>query len=595
MKKRVLALMMLFLFIGLVGCAKTQVTDVFRFEVRELEMTLYADETKNLEKELGLIKGDIDKNAPIVYTMSYVEGKNAGETCFYNDILEIIPVEDYVDEGGIVAGTVISSDTQKVKVKAIGEGTIRLTAFLKESPNVTDSIIITVTKEMLSGLKINVPGDTKFLYFGQSIQLEVQTFPAHVESEFIYKSDNPLFATVDKSGLVTGVRPSEGSTETTKDVTITVTSKYDPTVSAKYKFTVRYESPKSITVKNGNEVIEKDEVVNLTRGDELQLATSVGSDKGFANQKVTFKSSDTNVVTITNTGLIKAVNGGDATITVTTSDGTVSTTFKVSVGYTQSSSLELQFNGEAVIGQTFGVVLDKKYNFIASVSPVESANQEVLIEVADEYKDFVKVNGLSITSLKVGDFKVTVKTLDKENPIAKEVSFKADYDAVASVEIKSPVKPLVIGDEYQLVCVVLPSGAKQDLVYLSSDANVATVDDKGLVKALKAGDVTITVKSKEDEEKLATITLTIHDKPTSFDVEGSKASIAVDEKLVLTVVLTPGSAYATISSVTDENDCCDISIDGLTITLTGYEVGTTTITISIEGLPNKVINLEVVE
>ena len=62
MKKRVLALMMLFLLIGLFGCAKTQVTDVFRFEVRELEMTLYADETKNLEKELGLIKGDIDKD-----------------------------------------------------------------------------------------------------------------------------------------------------------------------------------------------------------------------------------------------------------------------------------------------------------------------------------------------------------------------------------------------------------------------------------------------------------------------------------------------------------------------------------------------------
>lgn len=595
MKKRVLALMMLFLLIGLFGCAKTQVTDVFRFEVRELEMTLYADETKNLEKELGLIKGDIDKDAPIVYTMSYVEGKNAGETCFYNDILEIISVEDYVDEGGIVAGTIIASDKQKVKVKAIGEGTIRLTAFLKDSPNVTDSIIVTVTKETLNGLKINVPDNTKFLYFGQSIQLEVQTFPAHIESEFLYKSDNPLFATVDKNGLVTGVRPSEGSTETTKDVTITVTSKYDPTVYAKYKFTVRYESPKSITVKNGSDVIEKDEVVALTRGDELQITTSVGSEKGFANQKVTFKSSDANVATISNTGLIKAVNGGEATITVTTSDGTVNTSFKVSVGYTQSTALELKLNNEAVTEATINVILDKKYDFTATVSPVESANQGVKIEVAEDYKNFVKVNGLTITPLKVGDFKLKVITLDEENPIEIELSFKADYDVVTSVEIKPVIKPLVVGDEYQLVSAVLPSGARQDVEYLSSDATVATVDETGLVKALKIGDVTITVKSKEDEDKFATITLTVYSKPTSFEVTGAKDSIAVDEELVLTVVLTPGSSYATITSVNDENDCCDISIDGLTITLTGYEVGTTTITISIEGLPDKVINLEVVE
>ena len=118
MKRKVLALIMLFLFVGLVGCAKTQISDVFRFEVRELEMTLYADEAKNVEKELGLIKGAIDEDAAIVYSMSYVDGKNAGQVCYINDILEIISVEDYIDDGGIVAGTIISDSNTKVKVKA---------------------------------------------------------------------------------------------------------------------------------------------------------------------------------------------------------------------------------------------------------------------------------------------------------------------------------------------------------------------------------------------------------------------------------------------------------------------------------------------
>ena len=188
MKRRVLVLLMLILIVGLVGCAKTKVSDVFRFEVRKLEMTLYADEEKNIEKELGLVRGAIDANAEIVYTMSYIDGENVGEVCFENEVLEIIEVTPYVNDSGIVAGTIIADQNENVKIRAKGEGQIRLTAFLKDSPNVTDSIIVTVTKEVLSGIKINAPEDTKILYVGEKIQLTVDTFPNHIESEYKFES-----------------------------------------------------------------------------------------------------------------------------------------------------------------------------------------------------------------------------------------------------------------------------------------------------------------------------------------------------------------------------------------------------------------------
>ena len=595
MKRKVLALIMLFLFVGLVGCAKTQISDVFRFEVRELEMTLYADEAKNVEKELGLIKGAIDEDAAIVYSMSYVDGKNAGQVCYINDILEIISVEDYIDDGGIVAGTIISDSNTKVKVKAKGEGTIRLTAFLKDSPNVTDSILITVQKEILEGIKISAPKDV--VYFGQTMQLTVETFPKHIDSEFNFKSSNKGFLTVDKNGLVTGVVQGEQSTETSKEITITATAVYDSSVSATYKLTVTYEKATGIKVKNGENEIKADETVKMIRNDEIQLSVEVLSELGFANKKVTYKSSDTKVATISNAGLIKAVNGGTSTITVATADGSVSFAFKVEVGYNPSTSAEIKFNDEVVEEQVFEVALNKNYNFTAKVEPFESANQNVKVEVADEYKEFVKIDGLKITPLKVGEFKLTVSTLDETNPVVKEVSFKVDYDDVASVEITSKPKELVVGSEYQVTAKVSPTGAVQDVIYTSSDDTIATVDESGLVKALAKGTVTITVTSVADGEKKATIELNVYDKAESFTVSGitEGQKVVLGEDLVITVTITPETAYVEKINVELENDLFDISSDGLKITLSSAEAGTEKITISIDGLAEQVFNVEVVE
>ena len=597
MKKRVLALMMLFLVIGLFGCAKTQATDVFRFEVRELEMTLYADETKNIEKELGLIKGDVGEDADIVYTMSYVEGKNANQTCYINETLELANGEEYSVDG-IIIGTVIT-DGSKIKVKAIGEGKICLTAYLKDSPNVTDSIIITVTKEKLSGLKITVPDGINRLYFGQTVKLEVVTFPSHIVSEFNFRSSNSSFASVDNTGLVKAIVPSANSTETNKEVIITATSKYDSSLSASYKFTLTYEAPKDVIVKNGDDVISKDQEIELLKGSTLQITTKVESEKGFANQKVTYKSSDTKVATITDAGLITAVNGGTAKIDVTTSDGTKSTSFTVVVGYSQSTELALKFDNKDITTDAFDIILDKKYNFSAVVSPVESANQNVKITVPEEYKDFVEVNDkdLSIKPIKVGEFKVIVSTLDENSPITKEVSFKVDYDTPSAVNIKNEIKQLVVGEEEQLNVAVTPSGAKQEVLFTSSDATIASVDENGLVKALKAGTVTITVTSKENSELKATCSFTVYEKATSFTISGATngQTVKVDEAITITVTVQPAGAFVKAVNATDDSDCFDISINDLVITLTAYEAGTANITISIEGLESIVISLTVVE
>lgn len=598
MKRRVLVLMLLFLIVGLVGCAKTKVSDVFRFEVRKLEMTLYADETKNLEKELGLVRGDIDPDAEIVFTMSYIDGENVGERCFVNNILEIIEVEPYVNDSGIIEGTIISDADQKVKIRAKGEGQIRLTAFLKDSPNVTDSIIVTVTKEVLSGLKVSAPDNAKILYVGQTLQLSVDTFPNHIETEYTFKSSNILVATVDKNGLVKGVGPNKTSGDSIEPLIITVTSKYDPSVFATYDLSIVYEKATGIELKANDKVLEENEEVKLIKGETLQLSSKVLSEMGFAQQNVTYKSSDTKVATVSSTGAVKAVEGGTAKITASSSDGFASFSFDVTVGYNPSTALDVKFENEEVGTDAINVALNKTYSFATTVTPVESGNQNVSITVADEaYADYVKIDGLKITPLKIGEFTLKVSTLDAENPIVKEVKFKVDYDTVAKVEITSKPVELVVGDEYNVVAKVSPSGAKQDVTYKSSDESIATVDSEGKVTAIKQGKVTISVTSAEDAEKIASIELNVYDKVTAFTVTGvaDNQKLVIDEDYELTIVLTPETSFAKNIEVECDEDYIEASVDGLVITLKAIEIGTTKVKVIVDENLSVELNLEVVD
>ena len=431
MNRRVLTLLLLVLFVGLVGCAKTKVSDVFRFEVRELELTLYADETKNLEKELGLIKGDIGENEPIVYTATLLEGKNEGKVSFYNDILEIVEVEQYIGDAGTVEGTIITDSNTKVKVKALGEGSIRLTAFLKNSPNVTDSIIITIKKEMLSGIKVSAPDNAKFLYVGQSLQLSVSTFPENIESEYTFRSSNSLYATVDrKTGLVKAVAKPQNDS----NIVITVTSTYDESIFATYTLMILTEASTGVEAYKDSVKIGEEEVIEMTKGDEIQLSAKVLSELGLAPQTVTYKSSNTKVLTVTTDGkvaTVKAVGGGEANVTISSYDNKTCVV-KFNVGYVASTSLEVKLNDQVVANEKLDVVVKQKYKFSAKVEPADKADQTVEIIVADEYKEFVTVKDLEITVEKAGEFKVTFTTKDSENPITLEVTFVATEEVASN-------------------------------------------------------------------------------------------------------------------------------------------------------------------
>lgn len=76
-----------------------------------------------------------------------------------------------------------------------------------------------------------------------------------------------------------------------------------------------------------------------------------------------------------------------------------------------------------------------------------------------------------------------------------------DAPDVTSVTVLPDTAALVVGGTQQLTVTVVPSGAPQGVVWQSSNTDVATVTQNGLVTAIGAGSANITVASTTDGTK----------------------------------------------------------------------------------------------
>lgn len=100
---------------------------------------------------------------------------------------------------------------------------------------------------------------------------------------------------------------------------------------------------------------------------------------------------------------------------------------------------------------------------------------------------------VTVKAVKAGTAKVTVKVTGKKSGKAVKKTLKA------TITVKNPALSVkaadivAVGATEQITATVKPANTK--ITYTSDNTDVATVDEKGLVTGVKAGDVTITVKA----------------------------------------------------------------------------------------------------
>lgn len=198
-----------------------------------------------------------------------------------------------------------------------------------------------------------------------------------------------------------------------------------------------------------------------------------------------------------------------------------------------------------------------KIDLNVSVLPADATDASVEYDSSNPVVASIDKTDGTVTCITAGETTITVTS--KEDP-SKSDSFTLTVSTpsvpVSSVSITNKTDSAKVGDSLTLKVSVSPSNASdKSVTYASSDTSVATVED-GVVSFLKAGTVTITVKSVADPSKSDSFTVTVTEKdedpgenpggdpgedPTDPEPSGGCSSAVFGGSMALALVLAGGA------------------------------------------------------
>jgi uncharacterized protein YjdB len=336
-----------------------------------------------------------------------------------------------------------------------------------------------------------------------------------------FKSDNSAVATVDQNGVVTAIKTG------TAHITVyaAATSDWGPEEKT-VTIQVSRTSQDKITAKVGDiDVIAKgvdldrksSTATNAVKSAQIEAKSAAGLPITY-----TLSTNNSDVATVSNTGLVTA---GDKADTVTLTLTTQSTSDIK--GDTKTVTVRVNSLPEAEIAIN-DIRLDLTKNKSTELKPtaVEGVSFGYILD--SDARNIVDLTGTTLTARKIGTGKLTVtatpssKTRYTEKTVnisVVENASKADSD----LKVADTALTVKVGDTASAGASTTASGAA--ITYTSSDTDVATVAADGTITAVAPGTAVVTVKAAETDTVnagTATIVVTVPSNPQK--VTGVKVS-----------------------------------------------------------------------
>lgn len=301
-----------------------------------------------------------------------------------------------------------------------------------------------------------------------------------------YKSSKKTVATVSSKGLIKAKKV--GST------TITVTYK-KKTVKLNIKVVIPVKSIKvspttyGVSLK-GNNTSTK------------QLKATI-SPTNATNKTVTWKSSNTNVASVSSSGKVTAKNAGTATITATAGGKTASCIVSVSKQTEYHGPTSVPVTSVKLNKSSASVTLGKTITLTATVAPSNATTKTVAWKSSNDKIASVK-NGV-VTGQAVGRATITATAGNHSATCVVTV----EKIPVTSVTLNKTSASVNKGSSLQLSATVAPSNATYPTVtWKSNNTAVAMVSSSGLVSPIATGSADITATA---DGKSATCRVTVTD------------------------------------------------------------------------------------
>lgn len=432
--------------------------------------------------------------------------------------------------------TFTSSDTSVVKVSSKGKLTAvskgKATITLKTENGLKAKVKVTV-KQQVTSVEVD---PTATVYTGKTLKLYASALPKAAENKSLkWSSSDTSVVKVTSKGVITGMRAGSA--------TITVRSAENSKLKATCKVTVKQH----VTSLKFNE-----KEIFVTKGAQAELKYTLNP-ADATNKKVTFKSSDSKIASVTSDGRITGIKSGTAKITITADDNKgITAVCYVTVGEPAS--------GVSLAEKQKTVFAGSKLTIQATVSPSDAYNKNVRWSSDNAVVASVDSKGV-ITALKSGKATITATTVDG--------GFKAScvltvlQRATSVVTDKSAVKVLR-GETYQLNATVLPEDCyDKSYEWTSNNPEIATVTAEGFVTAVAPGVAELVCKSLESGV-YTTVEFTVHEPVTDFAVEEDEVTLYSPLTKQLTTTFLPLNASdKSVTWTSSDENVVKVSADGV--------------------------------
>jgi phosphate transport system substrate-binding protein len=176
------------------------------------------------------------------------------------------------------------------------------------------------------------------------------------------------------------------------------------------------------------------------------------------------------------------------------------------MGFVKNNLVRVKATGITLRSTSINITPGFKYSLNATVIPADTTDSKLTYISSNEAVATVADNGM-ITGVKTGSATITVKTTDGSN--IKKTCKVTVSNPVSGVKLNKTSADLKVGKTLTLKETVSPSNAgNKGVTWKTSDKAIATVSSNGVVTGKKAGNVVITVTTK-DGNKTANCKITV--------------------------------------------------------------------------------------
>ena len=270
---------------------------------------------------------------------------------------------------------------------------------------------------------------------------------------------------------------------------------------------------------------------NVAVGGTMQLTPAYTPDNA-TRKGVTWSSSNEQIATVDENGVVSGLKRGNARITAIATDGS-KIRANVNVQVTQTAQ-EIQLDkAEMTVDAGKSGVLK------ATVLPKDTNNKNVVWSSSNE--SVAKVNGQGrVTGVALGDCEITCTSQET-----------GEVQAKAAVHVQQPVKKIVFGDAPtvyngetgQLTWTVEPDNASNPVLqFKSSNERILTVDENGVVTGVAGGEAFVNAITTDGSKRQARLKVKVMQHVTGIHMKRHTAYVDQNASSPTSAILEPEKA-----------------------------------------------------